>query len=210
MVSGGSVVAFSPNDAGRSEIISRSSAFLPDDLVFDAAGGCYFTDLKGTSTQPTGGVYYTSPAGKVSLILPNLAAANGIALSPDGKTLWVSEYSRNVLHRIALSDATTIAPLGAAIAYYFTGPAPDGVRVDSEGNVYVALYQQGRVLVFNAQGLPIGQILVPGRDEGRYLLSTSVAMKPGTNEIYLLATDGDGTRGAKVFRASGFARAVAH
>jgi lactonase len=36
------------------------------------------------------------------------------------------------------------------------------MRADADGNLYVAIYGQGRVLVFNKNGLPIGQILLPG------------------------------------------------
>jgi aryl-alcohol dehydrogenase-like predicted oxidoreductase len=48
----------------------------------------------------------------------------------------------------------------------------DGARVDSAGNVYVAISGQGRVIVFNRNGLPIGQIVLPDRDKGRNLKST--------------------------------------
>ncbi|WP_229726917.1 SMP-30/gluconolactonase/LRE family protein [Sphingomonas alpina] len=204
----GSVVAFRADGRGRAEIIPPGAGYVPDDLVFDSVGGFYFADFKGTSTQSTGGVYYASPDGRISPILPNLSAANGVALSPDGKTLWVTEYARNVLHRVTLADATTVAPVGTAIAYHFTGPSPDGLRVDADGNVYAAMFHQGRILVFNRNGLPIGQILIPGRDEGRFLLTTSLAFKPGTNEIYIVATDGEGSAGATIFRASGFAKAA--
>ena len=62
----------------------------------------------------------------------------------------------------------TIAPFGATIPYYFTGhEGPDSVCIDSDDNLYVAMYGQGRVLVFNKRGYPIGQILMPGRDEGK-------------------------------------------
>ena len=75
--------------------------------------------------EPTGGVYYVSPDLKtVTPILPHLAAANGVALSPDGKTLWITEFSKGLLHRVQLSDATTVAPFGTAITYQFTGPSP--------------------------------------------------------------------------------------
>jgi hypothetical protein len=60
--------------------------------------------------------------------------------------------------------------------------------------------------VLNWDVLPIGQILVPGRDGGRFLLTTSLAFKPDTNEVYIVATDGDGTRGATIFRTACLAK----
>ena len=105
--------------------------------------------------------------------------ANGVALSPDGKELWGTEFSRNLLHRVELAGPTTIARFGTAVAYHFTGPAPDSMRADSDGNLYVAMYGQGRVLVFNKNGIPIGQVLLPGREVGHNLGSTSMAIPRG-------------------------------
>lgn len=65
--------------------------------------------------------------------------ANGLALSPEGKTLWATEFGRNLLHRIELADATTIAPLGSAVACHFTGRAPDSVRADADGNLHMTI-----------------------------------------------------------------------
>ena len=61
----------------------------------------------------------------------------------------------------------------ATILYYFTGhEGPDSCCIDSDDNLYVAMYGQGRVLVFNKRGYPIGQILMPGRDDGKMLRTT--------------------------------------
>jgi lactonase len=205
----GNLTAYKPDGSGAQVIIPGSANFLVDDLVFDSAGGFYFTDFKGTSTEPTGGVYYVPADGKkIVPILPKLAIANGIALSPDGKTLWVTEFATGLLHRIELKDATTIAPFGEAVVYRFNGPSPDSMRVDQDGNLYVAMYSQGRVLVLNPSGLPIGQILIPGRETGHFLHSTSMAIKPGTNEIYLVSNDGKLGKGSAIFRAKGFASAL--
>ena len=62
-----------------------------------------------------------------------------------------------------------MARFGALIPYHFVGRAPDSMRTDSEGNVYVAMNRQGRVLVFNPYGMPIGQILLPGREQNHFL-----------------------------------------
>ncbi|ODS80878.1 MAG: lactonase, partial [Cytophagaceae bacterium SCN 52-12] len=103
----GTIVAVNPDGSGMQNIIAPEAGYLPNDLVFDRQGGFYFTDFKGTATEPRGGVYYVSPDfATVTPVLPNLALANGVALSPDGKDLWVTEFGRNLLHRVRLADAT--------------------------------------------------------------------------------------------------------
>ncbi len=82
------------------------------------------------------------------------------------------------------------------------------MRVDADGNVYVAIYGQGRVMAFNPDGIPIGQVLLPGRDEGHNLRSTSMALKPGTDELLIVTNDGDGGQGSTIFHARGFAKAM--
>lgn len=204
----GEIIAFKPDGSQVQTIVPASRGLLPDDLEFDAEGGFYFTDFRGTSTQPIGGVYYVSPDMKtVTPVLPSMAVANGIALSPDGKTLWATEFSLDRLHKVALVGPTKIAPFGTSVPYHFIGGTPDSARTDADGNVYVAMYTQGRILVFNRNGLPIGQILLPKRDQGHNLLVTSMTFRPGTNELYIVANDGDGgSEGSQIFVARGFAQ----
>lgn len=176
----GSVRAIEPNGTREQMIVAPDTGFLVNDLVFDNQGGFYFTDSRGNSADPQGGVFYVSPnVGSIHAILPGLAVGNGIAIDPAGSQIWATEHAKNRLHRVRLSDATTVAPFGSVVTYQFTGPAPDGARVDSEGNVYVVISGQGRVMVFNRNGLPIGQIVLPDRDKGRNLKSTSLAIRPG-------------------------------
>ena len=55
-------------------------------MVFDSKGGFYFTDFRGYSTNPKGGVYYVSPDFKtVTPVIQNISVANGVALSTDEK-----------------------------------------------------------------------------------------------------------------------------
>jgi lactonase len=205
----GAVFAVNPEGSGLQTIIPPVAGYMPNDLVFDARGGFYFTDFKGNATEPKGGVYYAAPdLAIIKPVLPNLAMANGLAIGPDGKTLWATEFGRNLLHRIELADATTIAPIGSAIAYHFTGPAPDSMRADADGNVYVAIYGQSRVLAFNRNGIPIGQVLLPGRDGGHNLASTSLAIHPGRNDLYAVTSDMNRGQGATVFHAKVFSKGL--
>ncbi len=158
-----------------------------------------------------GGVLKKMASGRrarpASARLPGLAVGNGIAIDPAGSQIWATEHAKNRLHRVRLSDATTVAPFGSVVTYQFTGPAPDGARVDSEGNVYVAISGQGRVMVFNRNGLPIGQIVLPDRDKGRNLKSTSLAIRPGHRELFIVANSGTEPGGAMIFRSGAFAPA---
>lgn len=204
----GSIRSVDADGANERMIVPPDAGYLANDLVFDDKGGFYFTDSRGTSAQTSGGVFYVSPDFQtVSPVLPGLAVGNGIALSPDGSQLWATEHGKNTLHRVRLLNTTRVAPFGSVVAYQFTGPAPDGARVDDEGNVYVAISGQGRVIVFNRNGLPIGQILVPDRDAGRHLKSTSLAIRPGSNELLIVANSGAEPGGAMIFRSRAFAPA---
>jgi lactonase len=155
----GLIVAVKPEGTGMQTIVPATAGYMPNDLVFDTGGGLYFSDFRGISTEPKGGACYVSPDFKtITPVLPHLAMANGIAISPDGQQLWITEFSRSVLHRVELAGPTTIALIGTAIPYHFTGPAPDSMRADNDGNLYVAMYGQGRVLALNKNGIPIGQV----------------------------------------------------
>ncbi len=207
----GSIVAINPDGSGLKTIVGPDKGFSIDDLIFDSQGGLYFTDFKGSSTQPAGGLYYLSPDfATITPIDPGLGIANGVGLSPNGKRVYVTESAKGLLHTIDLLDAMTIAPFGEGVAHKFSGPLPDSLRVDGDGNVWVAMYGQGRFLVFNRNGFPIGQVLLPGRDDGHFLRSTSLAFKPGTNDVYLVSNDWDGdpVQGSMIFHCRGFAKAL--
>ncbi|MEG0002478.1 MAG: SMP-30/gluconolactonase/LRE family protein [Comamonas sp.] len=202
----GSIIAFHPDTGQVQSIVAPSAGYVPDDLVFDRQGGIYFTDFKGSSTQPTGGVFHVSAdAQTITPMLPQMASANGVAISPDGKVLWATEFCNSRLHRVDLVDEVTVAHFGTTVPYHFVGRAPDSMRTDSAGNVYVAMYQQGRFLVFSPYGMPIGQILLPGREDNHFLKSTSLAFVPGTRDVVITARDELGGRGSVIFRARGLA-----
>lgn len=203
----GSIFFLNPDGSGLTTVVPASAGYLPDDLVFDKHGGFYFTDFRGDTNKRIGGVHYVAPDLKsITPILTDMAIANGVCLSPDGEVLWATELAAGQLRRVELSGPTTIAPFGTATPYYFNGFAPDSMRSDRDGNVYVAMYSQGRVLVFNKNGVAIGQILLPKRDKGHNMRSTSVGFFPGTDEMVILTNDGDKGEGSWIFKAKGFAK----
>lgn len=202
----GWIVALQPDGSAPRMIVAPQRGHVPNDLVFDSLGGFYFSDFRGTSTEPAGGVYYVSPDTQaITPVLPHIARANGVALSPDGKTLWITEHGNNRLHRVKLQSATKPADNGTTVLYHFAGPPPDSMRTDRDGNLYVAMNGQGRVLIFASNGVPIAQILLPGRDQGRYLDTTNLALSADDDTLYIVSGDRQADSGAAIFRATALA-----
>jgi lactonase len=207
--SAGKVISLEADGSNPIEIVPASAGFVPDDLIFDANGGFYFTDFKGSPERPTGGVYYVAPDLKtITPVLRNMAASNGVTLSPNGAVLWSTEFGAGRLHRVELTGATTFSHFGWTVPYHFSGRAPDSMRTDADGNVYVAMYTQGRIMAFSPNGVPIGQIVMPGRDENHFLKTTSLAFVPGSAEVRIVAQDELGKGRAMIFRAQAFSRGV--
>lgn len=201
----GCVIALDPDGSKRQTVVAPALGHVVDDLVFDNEGGFYFTDFRGTATNRAGGVYYVAPGYQsVKPVLPDMCGANGVALSPDGKVLWATEYFANRLHRIDLKAPGAIARSGSMVPYHFVGRAPDSMRTDSAGNVYVAMQRQGRILAFSPFGVPIGQILLPGREDNHFLQCTSLAFVPESRNLFIVGWDLHG-RGSMIFAAKGLA-----
>ena len=203
----GSILAVSGPEGRPEVVVGAEKGYLPNDLVFDGKGGLYFSDCKGSSTVTGGGIVYLAPDGSLTTVIPDMAQANGVALSPDDSIVWATEYAREQLHKTTVKDATKLVPFRSHIPYRFTGRGPDSMRVDADGNVYVAMMSQGRVLIFNPNGFPIGQILLPGRDEGQNLLSTSLALHPEKKEVRIVTSNAaeSASPDAAIFTAPAFA-----
>ncbi len=157
----------------------------PNDLVYKSDGSLYFTDPPyGLATQKENdpekalkfsGVYRipgalnqapgSAPANdKLQLLNADLPRPNGLAFSPDEKYLYVdnSEPQRIWMRFEVKSDGT----LGSGMVFHdassekATG-APDGLKVDQQGNLYST--GPGGVLVFSPAGKHLGTISVPER-----------------------------------------------
>ena len=180
-----------------------------NDLVFDPEGNIYVTDFTGTVMEPTGGVYRISAdLKKVQPVVRRLPSPNGVSLSPEGNVLWIGESSSNTILRIALlKDGVTCSPVSGVLpVYYSTGvPGPDSNKVDSAGNLYQCIIGQGRIIVLNARGIPVANVIIPGREDGKYLSTSNLAFRPSTSEGYI-TTSGEG--GGWIYKFKGLAEGL--
>jgi gluconolactonase len=139
----------------------------PNDIVFDAQGGFWFTDSGGMHgrTRDVTGVYYVHPGGStiVESVYP-LDMPNGIGLSPDGQTLYIAETRTRRIWACVLEapgrvkSRRTLATVPAGGPLGFGGC--DSLCVDAEGNVIVATIGAGGVTVVSPSGALIAHVPV--------------------------------------------------
>lgn len=167
----------------------------PDDLVFDSRGCLYFNDMQGNVGSPDGKILSMSPTGEVELIAERLVAPNGIAFTPDRRVLWVSEHKANRLLTLDISedgrlDHGALPGAGICVRTNLSGGEVDSLTIDSEGNVYAAMFMGGRVDVVDRQGAPIATIVPEGGSQ-LYPTTTHVVIRPGTTTGYLVAASSE-------------------
>jgi gluconolactonase len=137
-----------------------------NDLVIDDRGGVYVTDPYGSSAlNRTGRVFYLSvvePGRAPVKVLDGIAFPNGIALSPDGSTLYIAEFSMKRVLAATLDGAGVVNPgLIHVFANLTDGVGPDGLTVDASGNVYAASYNGSKVFVISPTGSVLSAIEMP-------------------------------------------------
>jgi gluconolactonase len=141
----------------------------PNDIVFDDAGGFWFTDLgKGKErARDYGKIFYAQADGSgIKLVFEQLAAPNGIGLSADGSTLYFAETWTCRLYRRAITgvgevehsrddDPDTLI-CGLPGVQWF-----DSLAVDRDGNVCVGTLKSGSITVASPDGSLVRQFLLP-------------------------------------------------
>jgi gluconolactonase len=150
------------------------------DLSVAPNGTIWITDSGRTSlTDPTGRVFrYVDD--RLELVLSNVPYPNGIALSPDGRFVYVAATRANAVWRLLASSTET--PTMAGIYVQLSGGlGPDGLATDSVGRLAIAHAQAGRAFVCDTIGDVILAIRIP---EGTWV--TSVAFNADFSQLYIV------------------------
>lgn len=130
----------------------------PNDIVFDRAGGFYFTDLGKTRERELdhGAVYYARPDGSsIHEVLFPIMTPNGVGLSPDEDRLYVAETLTGRLMGFPIAAPGRLKPIPPPLALV-AGSAGyqffDSLAVDAQGNVCVATIVNGGITIVSADG----------------------------------------------------------
>jgi len=141
----------------------------PNDLVFDGAGGFWFTDHGKIRARERdrGGVYWARADGsEIREVVYPLDAPNGIGLSPDGRRLYVAETYTGRLWAFDVTGPGAVAtgvglgmPGGAILLSGLPGfQLFDSLAVEAGGNVCVATLATGAITVFAPDGAIVEQV----------------------------------------------------
>jgi gluconolactonase len=143
----------------------------PNDLVFDATGGFWFTDHghMRRRERDRGGVFYAQADGSsIREVIWPMDAPNGVGLSPDGSTLYVAETHTCRLYSWALAGPGQLAnpspPFGNGGTLVHGAPGGalfDSLAVDGEGNVCVATIGNGGITVISPDGQSVQHAALP-------------------------------------------------
>lgn len=143
----------------------------PNDLVFDAHGGLWFTDhgaRHARSSDRTGVHYALADGSRCVEVLHPLDAPNGVGLSPDGTSIYVAETHTGRLWRWPVSgpgevEGTNLAgPAGGDLVVGLSGmQLLDSLAVDAGGYVCVGTLVNGGLTVASPDGHDVDHIPLP-------------------------------------------------
>lgn len=177
------------------EFSTRSGKKLPlvrpSDICADGYGGFYLTDA-GTvrsRTRSVTGLLYGTVDGDLREIIYPLEMPNGVALSPDGSSLYVAETRTRRIWEFTLNGPGVVGRARGLATVPSGGPlnvgGADGLCVDPAGRILVATLGTGGVTIFSPTGEFLGAI--PADDP----MTTNVALSADARTLFMtLASSG--------------------
>jgi gluconolactonase len=149
---------------------------IPNFPVFDDAGRLYVSDSHAFK-EPGPGIFRFDPDGKGELWYAEpINFANGLALSLDGRYLYVSETFGNTVSRISIEEDGTAGAREEVAS--LPGALPDGLAFDVDGNLYIACYEPSQVLHMTPDGAVVR--LIGDEEAHLFCHPTNLAFRDST------------------------------
>ncbi len=168
----------------------------PNDIVFTKEGGAYITTsgpFVAAAKQIVGAVYFrgAGAAGFVE-VADDVHFGNGLVVINEGNTLLVAEHNANCIFSFDIADDGSLSnrQLFVRMSDLMPGPAqpsiwlgPDGMRVDSQGNIFVAYYMGSHVVKMSSEGDFIQSFKILG------IGVTNLIFYPDDSTMYVTAVE---------------------
>jgi sugar lactone lactonase YvrE len=167
----------------------------PNDFAPDGHGGMYFTTSGDPGPVINGKVFYMAADGTIAQQAGDVHSANGVAVSKDGKILYVVETEGHRLLQFkigpgaSLSDRRVFVNLDD-LTHNVVHIYPDGVKIDSKGQIYIGQNPRdvhaplaGTIFVVNAGGQLLRKLTLPSPGV------PNLAFSPDEKTVYVTALD---------------------
>jgi sugar lactone lactonase YvrE len=167
----------------------------PNDFAPDRLGGIYFSASGHPGQAIDGKVFYIAAAGTITLAAADLNAANGLAVSLNGETLYVIETEENRVLRFRIGPAghltdrrvfLNLDDLTQHVGHIW----PDGVKIDSRGRIYIGQNPRdphaplaGTIFIVDADGHLLRSINLPSPGV------PNMTFSPDERRLYVTALD---------------------
>jgi sugar lactone lactonase YvrE len=152
---------------GISTWLSRPEADAPvamrmNDATADPAGRFWAGSMAYDQHEGAGSLYRVDHDGTVTRVLEGITVPNGPAFTADGSALYLADSARGVVRRLEVDPAT--GALGAARTFVTVADgSPDGMAVDHEGAVWIAVWGTGTVRRYLPDGTLERTLRLPAR-----------------------------------------------
>ena len=168
-----------------------------NDLFTDAQGRVYTGSMLSNPfgderERKLGECFRIEAEGRATPLYGGVSLSNGIGFSPDGRRIYHSDTAKSLVHVHELDAAGRAKPLAPILVE----GSPDGLAVDAEGFVWVALYREGAIARFSPDGSPDRRIEVPAK------AVTSLCFGgPDLRDLYVVSADNteDPSRNGSIF-----------
>lgn len=131
----------------------------PNDLVINRKDQIFASDPKWK--DGTGQLWRIDQGGKATLLAKDMGTTNGIALSPDEKTLYVNESVQRKIWAFDVDERGDIS--NKRLFAEFPDFGFDGMACDNKGNLFVTRYGKGVVAVLSPAGQVLKEVALKGK-----------------------------------------------
>jgi len=155
---GHNVLRINPATKAIAVYAHNSEMNQPNDLAISEDGTIYASDPNWS--ESTGNLWRITKDGSSVLLESDMGTTNGVEVSPDGRFLYVNESVQRKVWKY------TITPEGISdkqLLHQFEDHGMDGMRCDTQGNLYITRYGKGTVAILSPSGELVREVMMKGK-----------------------------------------------
>lgn len=156
---GHNILIIKKGETKATVLVHEDRMSQPNDLAISPRGILYASDPNWKDN--TGQLWMIDSSHRTRLLESHMGTTNGIEVSPDGKFLYVNESFQRQIWRYSIQPDGSLSH--KMLFVKFADYGMDGMRCDEKGNLYMARYDKGTVVVISPRGKIIDEIILKGK-----------------------------------------------